>query len=169
MPSSAVDQAAPHEPNQPSAVDHSVANAPFDLERFLTAQAPVYDRALAELRGGAKRTHWMWFIFPQLAGLGSSEMAVRYAIRSLDEARAYLAHPVLGPRLRECVETMQGLAMTTAETVLGGIDAMKLRSSLTLFREAGGGPLFDATLDRWFGGAADPATLTLLVGDRQAR
>lgn len=158
-----------HEPNQSSAVGRSVANAPFDLDRFMSAQAAVYDRALAELRAGAKRTHWMWFIFPQLVGLGSSEMAVRYAIRSLGEARAYLAHPVLGPRLRECVEAMQGLATATAETVLGGIDAMKFRSSLTLFREAGGGPLFDAALDRWFGGLADPATLTLLGGDRQAR
>lgn len=136
------------------------------LDRFTTAQADTYDVALTELRRGAKRTHWMWFVFPQIAGLGRTETARHFAIHSLDEARAYLAHPVLGPRLRECVRALQDLTGTTAAAVLGAIDAVKLRSSLTLFREAGGGPLFVAALDRWFDGSADPATLDLLSGDR---
>lgn len=135
----------------------------FDLDRFSAAQADTYETALAELRRGAKRTHWMWFVFPQVAGLGHSGMAVRYAIRSLEEARAYLAHPVLGPRLRECVEALQDLTGTTAEAVLGGIDAVKLRSSLTLFIEAGGGPLFVVALERWFDGVPDEATLDQLA------
>lgn len=134
------------------------------LERFVEAQAPVYATALGEIRRGAKRTHWMWFIFPQLAGLGRSETARFFGIRSLDEARAYLAHPVLGARLRECVGALQDLtdASTNADAVFGEVDAMKLRSSLTLFVEAGAGPLFTAALDRWFGGEPDPETLPLL-------
>lgn len=138
---------------------------PFNLDRFLAAQVDAYETALSEIRRGAKRSHWMWFIFPQIAGLGSSPMAQRYAISSLDEARAYLAHPVLGPRLRTCVEALQDRTDATAEAVFGQVDAMKLRSSLTLFREAGGGALFAAALDRWFGGDPDPATLTILNGD----
>lgn len=134
-------------------------SAEFDLDRFVTAQADTYEAALAEIRRGAKRGHWMWYIFPQIAGLGSSDMARHYAIASLDEARAYLAHPLLGSRLRECVGALQDLTGTTATAVFGGIDAAKLRSSLTLFAEAGGGPLFAAALDRWFDGEADPATL----------
>lgn len=126
------------------------------LDRFIVAQDTVYDVALAEIRRGRKSTHWMWFIFPQIEGLGRSEMARRYAIRSLDEARAYLAHPVLGARLRECVATLQSLSGTTAKAIFGEIDAVKLRSSLTLFVEAGGGEPFTAALDRWFNGAADP-------------
>lgn len=134
------------------------------LDRFVEAQAPVYATALGEIRRGAKRSHWMWFIFPQLAGLGRSETATFFGIRSLDEARAYLAHPVLGTRLRECVGALQDLMdmSTSAERVFGAVDAMKLRSSLTLFAEAGAGPLFTAALERWFGGDADPATLSLL-------
>lgn len=133
-----------------------------DLERFVTAQAAVYASALAEIRGGAKRGHWMWFIFPQIAGLGRSRMAQHYAIVSLEEARSYLAHPVLGTRLRQCVEALDTLTGTTARAVFGDVDAMKLRSSLTLFRTAGNDPLFGAALDRWFGGASDAATLALV-------
>lgn len=134
------------------------------LERFVEAQAPVYATALGEIRRGAKRTHWMWFIFPQLAGLGRSETAKFFGIRSLDEARAYLAHPVLGARLRESVGALQDITdmSTSADSVFGAVDAMKLRSSLTLFVEAGAGPLFHAALARWFGGSRDPATLELL-------
>lgn len=135
----------------------------FDLDRFVAAQAGVYDAALAEIRRGQKRTHWMWFVFPQLAGLGRSEMARAYAIASLDEARAYLSHPLLGARLRECVEALQDLVGTTAEAVFGPVDAMKLRSSLTLFAEAGGERLFAAAIDRWYEGRRDPATLDLLA------
>lgn len=134
---------------------------PFDLDRFVAAQATSFDTALGEIRRGAKRSHWMWYIFPQIAGLGHSAMAQRYAIGSIEEARAYLAHPVLGPNLRECVSALQDLVGTTAEAVFGGIDAVKLRSSLTLFREAGGDPLFAAALERWFG-PPDEATLSLL-------
>lgn len=133
-----------------------------DLDRFVGAQNPVYETALGEIRRGAKRTHWMWFIFPQVAGLGSSEMAQRYGIVSLDEARAYLAHPLLGERLRECTAALQDLTMAKADAVFGEVDAMKLRSSLTLFVQAGGGPLFDAALARWFGGRKDEETLRLL-------
>lgn len=137
---------------------------PYDLARFVVAQAGAYETALAEIRRGAKRSHWMWFIFPQVAGLGSSAMAQRYAIATLAEARAYLAHPVLGARLRACVAALAALpAALSATDVFGGIDAVKLCSSLTLFREAGGGPVFDAALDRWCGGCEDAATLRLLA------
>lgn len=141
---------------------------PFNLERFLIAQSDSYDGALAELRRGAKRGHWMWFIFPQLTGLGSSAMAQTYAIGSLDEARAYLAHPILGARLYECVSALQDLTRGTAEGILGPIDALKLRSSLTLFSCAGGGPLFMAAIDRWFGGDADLRTIELLEAAQSA-
>lgn len=135
----------------------------YDLERFVTAQADSYDTALGEIRRGKKRSHWMWYIFPQIAGLGRSDMAGRYAIRSLDEAKAYLGHPLLGSRLRESVATLQDLTGVTARSVFGDVDAVKLRSSLTLFNEAGGGPLFAAALKRWFGGEPDPATLSILA------
>ncbi len=131
------------------------------LDRFVEAQEGVYGTALAEIRRGAKRSHWMWFVFPQIAGLGRSPAARHFAISSLDEARAYLAHPVLGARLRECVAALRDLPPTDAEAVFGSTDAMKLRSSLTLFAEAGGGAMFDATIARWFG-AKDEATLKLL-------
>jgi uncharacterized protein (DUF1810 family) len=135
---------------------------PYDLGRFVAAQENVYESALAEIRRAAKRSHWMWFIFPQIAGLGHSAMAQRYAIGSLDEAKAYLDHPLLGNRLRTCVSALQDLSGVTAEAVFGDIDTVKLRSSLTLFDAAGGGPLFAAALDRWFGGERDEATLRLL-------
>jgi uncharacterized protein (DUF1810 family) len=134
-----------------------------DLDRFVAAQEGVWPTALAELRAGRKRTHWMWFVFPQIAGLGHSDMARRYAIASLAEARAYLAHPLLGPRLHEAVAALDALpAEARAEAVMGGIDAVKLRSSLTLFEAAGGGAAFAAALDRWFAGERDPATLDRL-------
>jgi uncharacterized protein (DUF1810 family) len=109
---------------------------PFDLERFVEAQQPVYARVLGELRAGHKTSHWMWFVFPQIAGLGGSPMAIRYAIASLAEARAYLGHPVLGPRLRECCEILEGLEGARAEEIFGYPDVLKLRSSLTLFSRA---------------------------------
>ena len=136
---------------------------PYDLERFVSAQDPVYARVLGEIARGQKTSHWMWFIFPQIAGLGSSAMAVRYAIGSLDEARAYLAHPVLGPRLLECVTALQDLPVSDPEAVFGPIDAVKLRSSLTLFAAADPDQnLFAAALQRWFRGQKDPATLERL-------
>ena len=136
---------------------------PFDLARFVDAQSGVYESALAEIRRGRKTTHWMWFIFPQIAGLGSSAMSQRYAIGSLAEARAYLAHPVLGTRYRECVAALQDLVGTSAEAVFGGVDAAKLRSSLTLFAAAAPDErLFAAELERWFGGETDPRTLERL-------
>jgi uncharacterized protein (DUF1810 family) len=138
-------------------------NSPLNLDRFLLAQADAYATALAEIRRGAKRSHWMWFIFPQIAGLGRSAMAQHYAIYSLEEAQAYLAHPVLGSRLHECVAALQDLSGTSAQAVFGDVDAVKLRSSLTLFIEAGGGQLFESALLRWFGGKKDPATLRLLA------
>jgi len=133
-----------------------------DLDRFVTAQDGAHEAALAEIKRGRKRTHWMWFVFPQLAGLGHSAMARRYAIGSLDDARAYLAHPILGERLRDCVAALQDLNESDVEVVFGPIDALKLRSSLTLFERAGGGRLFEAALDRWFDGRRDDMTLTLL-------
>jgi uncharacterized protein (DUF1810 family) len=134
---------------------------PFRLERFVDAQTDVFETALAEIRAGAKRSHWMWFIFPQLAALGQSATAKHYGIESLAEAQAYLAHPLLGPRLRECVSALQALPPAKAEQVFGPIDALKLRSSLTLFDAAGAGPQFAAALERWFGGA-DAKTTALL-------
>jgi len=144
------------------AVQPTPTQDPFDLDRFVAAQAGTYDRALAEIRQGCKTSHWMWFVFPQIEGLGRSVMAMRYAIRSAAEARAYLTHPVLGPRLRDCVAAVLSLRDTTAEAVFGGVDAAKLRSSLTLFAAVGGGPPFDAALAHWFGGRRDPLTLERL-------
>ena len=137
----------------------------FNLQRFVDAQAANYADALAELRAGRKTTHWSWYVIPQLAGLGTSPMARRYAIESLDEAKAYLAHPLLGARLRECVEAMNALdAGVMAEQVLGGIDARKFQSCLTLFDRAAGGaePLFRAALDKFYGGRPDEVSLQLL-------
>jgi uncharacterized protein (DUF1810 family) len=137
------------------------ADRPPDLTHFLRAQEEIYPLALAEIRAGAKRGHWMWFIFPQIAGLGHSATSRHFAIGSLAEARSYLAHPVLGARLRECVAALQDVEGLTAQEVFGPVDAMKLRSSLTLFAKAGGGPLFDAALHRWCAGT-DARTLELL-------
>lgn len=134
---------------------------PWDLERFVTAQddGGTYADALAELRRGRKTSHWMWFVFPQIAGLGLSHMSRKYAIASLDEARAYLTHPVLGPRLLECLEVLRDLPEPNAVAIFGGIDATKLRSALTLFlRAAPDRPIFAELLERYFGGMPDPKT-----------
>jgi uncharacterized protein (DUF1810 family) len=136
---------------------------PFDLNRFVAAQAGSYDTALAEISAGHKRSHWMWYVFPQLAGLGSSPMALRYAIGSLAEARAYLDHPLLGPRYAACVAALAALPDgATAREVFGDIDAMKLRSSLTLFAAARPDATLDAALARWCG-ERDARTLALLA------
>lgn len=130
-----------------------------DLDRFVHGQAGVYDRVLDELRGGHKESHWMWFVFPQIAGLGDSDMSRRYAISSLDEARAYLHHPVLSERLRQCVQLLLVSEAGTAEAIFGRTDAKKLRSSMTLFHRASPDePLFSRVLDRFFGGMVDEAT-----------
>ena len=134
-----------------------------ELERFVEAQDPVYTGVLDELRRGRKTGHWMWFIFPQVAGLGQSVMSQRYAIGSLEEARAYLAHPILGARLRECAQLVAAIRDRTAEEVFGPIDARKLRSSATLFHLAAPDEAaFTDVLDRCFGGEADPATEAIL-------
>ncbi len=138
-------------------------NGVYDLERFVSAQQSVYARVTAELRAGRKHTHWMWFVFPQIAGLGHSAMARRYAIGSLDEARAYLAHPVLGPRLRECTQLVLGVQGRAAHAIFGSPDDLKFRSSMTLFAQAApDDPLFRTALDTYFGGAPDTATLEKL-------
>jgi uncharacterized protein (DUF1810 family) len=138
---------------------------PYDLGRFVAAQDAhrTYEAAIAELRRGRKTSHWMWFVFPQIAGLGSSPTAQRYAISSLDEARAYLAHPVLGPRLTEAAGIAAATQDRSAEQIFGEIDAMKLRSSATLFlRAAPEEPVFGDVLRRFFDGVPDPATDRLI-------
>ncbi len=136
---------------------------PFDLKRFVDAQASVYEQVRRELRAGRKESHWMWFIFPQIAGLGQSAMSIRFAIASLDEARAYLAHPILGPRLRECVTLVLGVEGRNAVEMFGPVDAMKIQSSMTLFAKAGsGGDVFERCLEKYFTEALDPATLARL-------
>jgi len=132
----------------------------FNLARFAEAQEPCYARVLAELRAGRKRSHWMWFVFPQIGGLGSSEMAQRYAIASGDEAAAYLAHPVLGRRLRECAGIVAALDGPSAHDIFGHPDDLKFRSSMTLFADvAPDEAVFQACIDKYFDGAADPETL----------
>ena len=136
---------------------------PFDLQRFVDAQARVYDTVLGELHDGRKRSHWMWFVFPQLRGLGSSPTAVRFAISSIDEARAYLAHELLGPRLRECTALVATVDGRTAEEIFGWPDDMKLRSSMTLFaRAADDNAAFVEVLEKFYGGEEDSATLARL-------
>jgi len=133
------------------------------LERFVIAQQRDYEQALAELRAGAKRTHWIWYVLPQLRGLGSSPMAQRYGISSLDEARAYLAHPVLGPRIRECAALIAASATTTADAYFGYPDDRKVRSSITLFMRADPDePAFRAVIDRYYGGRPEPRTDEML-------
>ena len=137
----------------------------FDLGRFVAAQdaGGSYRSAVTELRAGRKTSHWMWYVFPQIAGLGQSPTSKQYAIRSVEEARAYLAHPVLGPRLLECARILTTLSGPTAEDILGGIDAMKLRSSMTLFRHAAPAePVFGSVLGQYFAGLPDPATERLI-------
>lgn len=140
---------------------------PYDLDRFVSAQdgGGTYRQALAELRQGLKQSHWMWFVFPQVAGLGKSATAARYALSGLDEARAYLRHPALGPRLLESAAAVAGLTGRTAEQILGHIDAQKLQSSMTLFLRANPGePVFQKVLDQYFDGVPDAATDHLLGG-----
>jgi uncharacterized protein (DUF1810 family) len=149
-----------------------VSGDPYDLDRFVQAQQPVYARVCAELAAGRKRTHWMWYVFPQLKSLGSSPTAKYYGIGSLAEARAYLAHPLLGERLRECTALVNGLEATTAQTIFGYPDELKFRSCMTLFGcaagertlpdPAPGGDPFSAALARYYAGEADPLTVKLL-------
>jgi uncharacterized protein (DUF1810 family) len=136
---------------------------PFDLARFVDAQDCVYAHVLNELKAGRKRSHWMWFIFPQIAGLGASPMARKFAISGRKEAEAYLAHPVLGPRLRECTKLLIATPETSIESILGYPDDLKFRSSMTLFaKTAADNADFMAALDKFYGGAFDPATLERL-------
>ncbi len=153
----------------PSDASPTTLTDPFRLERFVRAQDDrgTYAAALAELRAGRKRSHWMWFVFPQVAGLGHSPTAREFAVSGLDEARAYLSHPVLGARLVECSRALVDLGRTDAVAILGGIDAVKLRSSMTLFRRAvpDGDPraeVFEAVLAAFFDGVPDPGTLALI-------
>jgi uncharacterized protein (DUF1810 family) len=137
------------------------------LERFLQAQAPVYESALAELQAGQKRSHWIWFVFPQLRGLGHSEATLYYGITSRAEAKAYLEHPVLGARLRECTEALLTGATKSARQILGSPDDLKLQSSMTLFREvaAADDDTFGRALDRFFYGEPDAKTLSMLASE----
>jgi len=134
-----------------------------NLSRFIEAQDSVYSRVLSELRAGCKASHWMWFVFPQIAGLGRSGMAQKFAIVSMDEARAYLEHPVLGARLRECTRLVCDVTGKTAHEIFGSPDDLKFRSCMTLFAEAAGeGSIFHEALRLYFGGEPDPMTLRLL-------
>jgi uncharacterized protein (DUF1810 family) len=139
------------------------SNDPFDLTRFTVAQEGIYDQVLSELRNGRKRSHWMWFIFPQINGLGHSPTAKRYAVKSEKEAREYLAHPILGARLVECATTVSNIEGRTASQIFGSPDDVKLRSSMTLFASiTEPQSIFDLVLDKFFNGHQDPKTLTLL-------
>ncbi len=136
---------------------------PYDLQRFLEAQDPVYAEVCAELGAGYKRSHWIWFVFPQVQGLGSSPMSRRFAISSLDEARAYLKHPVLGPRLTECTRLVNQAQGKTARQIFGSPDDLKFRSCLTLFAQASGhDEVFEYALRKYYGGERDERTLALL-------
>ena len=134
----------------------------WNLGRFVAAQGPVYADALEELRDGCKVSHWMWFVFPQIDGLGRSETARQFAISGLDEARAYLDHPQLGPRLLECCVSLLSINDRSAEDIFGDIDALKLRSSMTLFSRASDLPVFRSVLEKYFAGEPDDATLAIL-------
>jgi uncharacterized protein (DUF1810 family) len=142
------------------------SNDPFDLNRFLLAQEKVYAEALAELKSGQKRTHWMWFVFPQVRGLGQSPISQQYAIRSLEEARQYLDHPVLGARLLECAQTVLLIEGRTVSEIFGFPDDLKLRSCMTLFASlAGPGSIFEGVLERYFHGERDALTLIILANE----
>ena len=137
---------------------------PHDLDRFLEAQAGDYESALDEIRRGRKRSHWMWYIFPQFEGLGFSAMAQRYAIKSIAEAKAYLAHPILGPRLVECAESVLGVGGKSATQIFGSPDDLKLRSSATLFGHVSdAGSVFDRLIAKFYGGVPDERTLQLIA------
>jgi len=136
---------------------------PHDLQRFVEAQSPVISQVKSELRSGRKRTHWMWFVFPQVAGLGSSRLARRYAIGSREEAVAYAGHPVLGPRLRECTALVNGIEGRSAAEVFGSPDDLKFRSSMTLFAAVAAEPTpFETALERYYDGERDPKTVSFL-------
>jgi len=135
----------------------------FDLARFLDAQNPIYPRVMAELSAGQKRSHWIWFIFPQVAGLGHSAMAQRYAIGSRAEAEAYLAHPLLGARLQECTAAVLAHADKSAHQIFGSPDDIKFRSSMTLFEQVGGDPIIGQAINRFYNGQRDRATLDILA------
>ena len=155
-----------YDPKGDRAVDR---NDPYDLNRFISAQEGVYDRALAELRGGLKRTHWMWFIFPQIDGLGYSSTARHYAIKSLEEARQYLSHPILGPRLVECAEAVLAVQGRSASDIFGYPDDMKLHSSMTLFALVSEPhSVCVRVLEKYFQGKQDARTLQI-VGSGQVR
>ncbi|MFK5665787.1 DUF1810 domain-containing protein [Pseudomonas shirazica] len=140
-------------------------HADFDLQRFVETQNPVYDQVMQELQAGRKRSHWMWYVFPQLDGLGHSAMAERYALAGIDEARAYLAHPLLGPRLQACVTALLQHHDKSAREMLGSPDYLKLRSCLTLFAQAApGNPLFQLALVQFYDGEPDALTLAMLQG-----
>ena len=140
-------------------------HADFDLERFIEAQSPVYEQVMGELQAGRKRSHWMWYVFPQLDGLGHSAMAERYGLAGIDEARAYLAHPVLGPRLQACVTALVQHSDKSAREILGSPDDLKLRSCLTLFAQAApDNPLFQLALVQFYEGEPDLRTLAMLTG-----
>lgn len=140
-------------------------HADFDLQRFVEAQNPVYDQVMQELQAGRKRSHWMWYVFPQLDGLGHSAMAERYTLAGIDEARAYLAHPLLGPRLQACVTALLQHHDKSAREMLGSPDYLKLRSCLTLFAQAApGNPLFQLALVQFYDGEPDALTLAMLQG-----
>ena len=142
------------------------ANDPHDLRRFLDAQADDYDVALSEIKAGRKRSHWMWYVFPQLDGLAQSATSRRFAVKSLDEARAYLAHPVLGPRLAACAEAALDVVGRSATDIFGSPDDLKLKSSATLFaRVSAEGSTYHQILDKYYGGSPDDRTLRLLGGD----
>ena len=132
------------------------------LQPFIDAQDSVYEQALAELKAGAKRSHWMWFIFPQIAGLGHSAMAQRYAIGDIEEARAYLAHPLLGGRLRECTQAALDVSGKSAHDIFGSPDDLKFRSSLTLFDKVSPNDVFQSALKKYFDGKNDPLTISKL-------
>jgi uncharacterized protein (DUF1810 family) len=139
----------------------------FDLQRFLDAQAPVYPRVIAELRQGRKRSHWMWFIFPQLSGLGHSAMAQRFAVASAEEAKAYLAHPTLGPRLRQCTALVNAIEGRTIGEILGSPDDLKFCSSMTLFGAVSRDPDFLQAIAKYYDGLQDQRTLDLLTSSRR--
>ncbi len=142
----------------------NIPDDPYDFDRFVRAQEPDYARALSELRAGQKRSHWMWYIFPQIQGLGGSAMSRRYSIKSEAEAKAYLEHPVLGARLRECFAAVKNIEGRSALEIFGSPDDLKLRSSATLFAAVSDDAVFEDVLQKYFGGAHDEATLRRLQG-----
>jgi uncharacterized protein (DUF1810 family) len=141
---------------------HREVTTSYDLQRFVQAQQPVYATALSELKAGRKRTHWIWFVFPQVEGLGHSETSQRYSIRSAEEAIAYLAHPLLGARLAECTNAVLAIEDRSAHNIFGSPDDVKFRSSITLYDAVDAGGLYRRALQKFFGGSPDPATLAIL-------